>query len=248
MNEKKKCSKCGVEKELCEFHKSKRTKDGVREVCKTCRKIETNIYYKKNTEKIKKNSKDYRDKNPDKIKEGFKNYRLKNLDKVREKNREWSKSENGKKSKKKYYEKNSEKVKKNVSEYRKKNPEIDKERRNTEKWKNYMVEYKKKHREKNPHMYLWRTILRNTIKRLGTSKEDKTNELLGYSALELKEHIEKQFTDGMSWDNWGEWHIDHIKPVSKFDKSEKISIINSLDNLRPLWAKDNLTKSNKLLK
>ena len=88
----------------------------------------------------------------------------------------------------------------------------------------------------------------NTIKRLGTSKEGKTNELLGYSALELKEHIEKQFTDGMSWDNWGKWHIDHIKPVSKFDKSEKISIINSLDNLQPLWAKDNLTKSNKFLK
>ena len=43
---------------------------------------------------------------------------------------------------------------------------------------------------------------------------------------QLKEHIEKQFVDGMSWDNWGEWHIDHIKPVSKFDKSEKITIIN----------------------
>ena len=111
-----------------------------------------------------------------------------------------------------------------------------------------MVDYKKKHREKNPHVYLWRAILRNTIKRLGTGKEGKTNEVLGYSALELKEHIEKQFIDGMSWDNWGEWHIDHIKPVSKFDKSEKISIINSLDNLQPLWAKDNLTKSNKLLK
>lgn len=88
----------------------------------------------------------------------------------------------------------------------------------------------------------------NTIKRLGTSKEGKTNELLGYSALDLKEHIEKQFTYGMSWNNWGEWHIDHIKPVSRFDKSEKMSIINSLDNLQPLWAKDNLTKSNKLLK
>ena len=122
---------------------------------------------------------------------------------------------------------------------------IDVKRRNTETWKNYMLEYKKKHREKNPHIYLWRSVLRNTIKRLDTSKQNKTNELLGYSALQLKEHIEKQFTDGMTWDNWGEWHIDHIKPVSKFDKSEKISIINSLDNLRPLWAKENLTKSNK---
>ena len=44
------------------------------------------------------------------------------------------------------------------------------------------------------------------------------------------------------------WHIDHIKPVSVFDKSEKISIINSLNNLQPLWVVDNLKKSNKILK
>jgi hypothetical protein len=97
-------------------------------------------------------------------------------------------------------------------------------------------------------MYLWRTLLRNTLKRIGTKKESKTNDILGYSALELKEHIEKQFKEGMSWENWGEWHIDHKKPVSSFDKSEKISIINSLDNLQPLWAKENLSKNNKIIK
>jgi len=107
--------------------------------------------------------------------------------------------------------------------------------------------YIKEHRAKNPHIYLWRTTLRNALKRIGTNKEGKTSELLGYSASQLKEHIEKQFVDGMSWDNWGEWHIDHIKPVSKFDKSEKITIINSLNNLQPLWAVDNLRKSNKIL-
>jgi len=53
--------------------------------------------------------------------------------------------------------------------------------------------------------------------------------------------------DGMSWSNWGEWHLDHIKPVSSFDKSGKICIINSLDNLQPLWAADNLKKSNKII-
>jgi hypothetical protein len=65
--------------------------------------------------------------------------------------------------------------------------------------------------------------------------------------FKLKEHIEKLFVEGMSWENHGEWHIDHIKPVSKFDKTEKISIINSLDNLQPLWAVDNLKKSNKII-
>ena len=52
----------------------------------------------------------------------------------------------------------------------------------------------------------------------------------------------------MSWENRNKWHIDHIIPVSSFDKSEKISIINSLDNLQPLWAEDNLKKYNKIIK
>jgi hypothetical protein len=29
MNKKKNCSKCGIEKELCEYHKMKSSKDGV---------------------------------------------------------------------------------------------------------------------------------------------------------------------------------------------------------------------------
>ena len=124
---------------------------------------------------------------------------------------------------------------------------FSKNRRKTKKWKDYMKVYKKEHRFKNPHIYLWRITLRNTLKRIGTNKEGKTIELLGYSASQLKEHIQKQFVDGMSWENWGKWHLDHIRPVSSFDKSEKISIINSLNNLQPLWAVDNLKKSNKLI-
>jgi len=49
----------------------------------------------------------------------------------------------------------------------------------------------------------------------------------------------------MSWDNYGEWHIDHIKPVSLFDELENVNVVNSLDNLQPLWASENLSKGNK---
>jgi len=49
----------------------------------------------------------------------------------------------------------------------------------------------------------------------------------------------------MSWDNYGEWDIDHKKPISKFNKNTKLSTVNSLSNLQPLWAKDNLSKGNK---
>ena len=37
--------------------------------------------------------------------------------------------------------------------------------------------------------------------------------MLGYSALDLKNHLEFLFTDGMSWNNYGEWHIDHKKAL-----------------------------------
>lgn len=71
----------------------------------------------------------------------------------------------------------------------------------------------------------------------------------GYSALDLKLHLEKQFTKGMSWENIGDWHIDHIVPLSSFkflstdDQSFKAAW--ALSNLRPCWAKENLAKNNK---
>ncbi len=72
--------------------------------------------------------------------------------------------------------------------------------------------------------------------------------MLGYTRDELMSKMSSMFECGMSWDNYGEWHIDHIKPVSWFVKSgiTDPSIINSLDNLQPLWAKDNFAKSDKI--
>ena len=75
--------------------------------------------------------------------------------------------------------------------------------------------------------------------------------LVGYTLTELMEHLESKFQPGMTWDNYGEWHIDHIIPISYFDYSsyddETFKICWDLNNLQPLWAKDNLIKSNKLI-
>jgi len=70
-----------------------------------------------------------------------------------------------------------------------------------------MKSYIKKHRLKNPHIYAWRSLLTNSLKRLNTKKSAKTIEILGYSAEELKIHLESLFKEGMTWDNYGEWHI-----------------------------------------
>jgi hypothetical protein len=264
MKEKKKCSKCGIEKELCDFHKFIHSKDGRKGICKLC--ISSINKLPENRIKINNTQKKWRYNNKEKVK----GYKLRDYEKNKElillRNTEWrlKNSDKYKKLSDSYREKNKEKLKIKNKLYRLNNR--DKVLESTRKWvsenyKRYLEKKREynnseiglhnkrknyhKNKDKNKHIIAWRSVLTNTIKRLGTSKENNTNELLGYSALQLKEHIEKQFTDGMTWDNWGEWHIDHIKPVSKFDKSEKITIINSLDNLQPLWAKENLTKSNK---
>jgi len=53
----------------------------------------------------------------------------------------------------------------------------------------------------------------------------------------------------MLWSNYGEWHIDHIKPLASFDLSDRKQLLEACHytNLQPLWAQDNLSKSDKVL-
>jgi len=82
----------------------------------------------------------------------------------------------------------------------------------------------------------------------GGKRSKKTQDILGYTITELKRHLEKQFLSGMSWDNYGYygWHIDHIKPIAAFNYTSihdsEFKECWALDNLRPLWAKDNISK------
>lgn len=53
----------------------------------------------------------------------------------------------------------------------------------------------------------------------------------------------------MTWENYGEWHLDHIKPLVSFDLTKRVQFLETCHytNYQPLWAKDNLTKSGKLV-
>ena len=70
------------------------------------------------------------------------------------------------------------------------------------------------------------------------------------SIEDLRFHLQKNWLPGMSWENYGYygWHIDHIIPCSKFDlsKLEEQKKCFHFTNLQPLWALDNIKKSNKL--
>lgn len=77
-------------------------------------------------------------------------------------------------------------------------------------------------------------------------------QLVGYTVLELRSHLERQFDQQMSWGNYGTyWHIDHIKPVSAFQLSPdrgadeivaQAKLCWTLSNLQPLPAIENLRK------
>lgn len=95
--------------------------------------------------------------------------------------------------------------------------------------------------------------LKNSLRiRLSQMLREKTKNgsavnLLGCSGEELMVYLESRFQEGMSWSNRTKWHIDHIIPLSRFDLENPLELAKAchFTNLQPLWAKDNLIKSNK---
>ncbi|CAB4125787.1 hypothetical protein UFOVP53_230 [uncultured Caudovirales phage] len=104
-----------------------------------------------------------------------------------------------------------------------------------------------------------KNILRNRLnsairnnQKAGSAVKD-----LGCTIEEFKVYLEKQFFnnprthESMTWDNHtlDGWHIDHILPLDSFNLTNREETIKAChySNLRPLWAKENIIKSNKLL-
>jgi hypothetical protein len=88
----------------------------------------------------------------------------------------------------------------------------------------------------------------------GNKNGEHWEKIVGYSIKQLKEHLERKFTTGMSWDNYGlhGWHVDHIIPQSAFNY-ETVDDIDfkkcwALKNLQPMWGAQNISKGNKVKK
>ena len=148
----------------------------------------------------------------------------------------------------------TDKYKKSVKRYNENSKEYKKQWRQD----NY-AQWLKKRKEWNNSRYandigyrLGRVISSAVTKMLkGVPKNSRTFEALPYTPQQLKEHLESQFEDWMTWDNYGDWHVDHIFPQSllPYDSFDHPNFIRcwSLDNLRPLEARENIIKSNKIL-
>jgi len=264
----KTCNKCKIEKPLSDFSKKKQGKYGVSSICKLCSNQHNRAYREANKEKEKARQKAYREANKDKekayreankdkIKAYQKAYRESNKDKIKSYHKEYRQSNKDKvrENKKAYYEANKDKIReKNKAYYEANKDKINKVNkdyfnRNRKRLINIREDNIKK-RKKNDSLfkvtYNTRRLIRGCFRNKGYTKKSKTYQILGCTYEEFKQHLERQFTKGMSWENYGEWHLDHIYPVSLAKNEEELIKLNHYTNFQPLWAEENLKKSNKI--
>jgi len=182
-------------------------------------------YYTENKEKILTNQKQRRLDNIEFYKEKDKNYRLNNLAACKEKDR------------KRYWDNREKKLaysRDNSYKYRDSSRDKQKERYYNDPQFRFVLNLK--------------NSVRKAIKKHNKSKGSKTVEILGCDYEFFKIYFEGLFYGSMTWEHFlsGDIHIDHIIPVSSFDLTMKEQQLQCFhySNLQPLWAKENLSKSN----
>jgi len=196
-----------------------------RNQCKECKNKEQKQFRDSNPEKSKNYQRQYKENNPNIDKEYYKN----NKKEINLKNKQ-------------YYENH-------------KNDKIFKLKR-----KQYKNEHKEERNKRQRNKYKndplfkmicsMRGMLVRTLKFLGTKKQGRTVDNLGYSPLKLMQRLEFNFTSKMNWKNYGTyWEIDHKIPIDYFVNKGIYDpkIINALCNLQPLTIKENREKSKKLI-
>jgi len=214
------CTICHETKSIFEFHKSNRLVDGHREVCKSCRKEQGVESYERRKGKVLASCSRWRKTHREKCSA----YR-----------KIWIKSQM--RNKTEWYQRELQKNQHRAHRFRLLHPE---------KVSIYKRQAYERERKNCPWIRMWRGVLRRTLNQFSKAKEGRTVEILGYSALDLKSHLEVYFQPGMNWGNYGKWHIDHTFPVKMFPQNTPLSVVNALSNLRPMWGDENLRKGAKI--
>jgi hypothetical protein len=104
---------------------------------------------------------------------------------------------------------------------------------------------REKHKEDLKFRQRCYKLVRMSLDATGKNKSKKTQELLGYDHFELQKHIKSHPNYKKLKDK--SFHIDHVFPIKAFIDHNifDLSIINRLDNLRPLSATENCSKNAK---
>lgn len=256
---KKKCRGCGEYKDCSDYNANKLTKDGLRSRCRVCTLKQKAEWVLANPDKKRQQDKRYREKCKTKThahtdetvfrcpgcgetKEWDKYYKDCGKPNGRgsyckictdQKNDLWEKENRSKVLgyKAKWASANSDHVNEKRRQWYSDNPEK-------------VAIYQKAYRENNRLLLNLRTRIRTYLFERGTNSE--TRKFIGCDDIFFREHIEKQFRDGMTWQNYGAggWHIDHIRPCASFDltDTEQAAKCFHYTNLQPLWAYENRSK------
>ena len=265
----KRCSKCKKIKEISKFYRNRTIKDGHSSQCKNCSRkwyLDNSErireykrkYYLDNFEYINKWNKKWAKGNPEKRRESSRKYYLNNPEKCREARKKYR--ENNPDSNRNYYKNNRARITRNVKKWYKNNPE-----KRREICKRWIENNPEKARESGRKSARKRNLV--TENRLSSGlavliryslRSNKNGkhweDLVGYSLQDLKIHLEKLFKRGMTWDNYGRkgWSIDHKIPISYFEFNSfndwEFRYCWSLDNLQPLWHKENILKRDKIIR
>lgn len=226
-NPTKECIRCHKVKPLLEFYFRKQAQK-YRNVCKQCFILQCKLKQLPNREQYIQRSKQWRIDNPQRDDENHKKWKMKNPNYDKQKSKQWNQEhpQQKKENDKRWYSTN----KKHVNQYYQAKRQID---------------------------YTFKLLgnIRSRINRALQKnwKAGHTVELLGCTILEWKQHLEQQFTGGMSWNNYGnktsQWSVDHIIPCSVFDLSDPVEQKQCFHytNTQPMWHIDNIKKGNKIL-
>ena len=220
------------------------TIDSEKELLKKERKRAVNARWRKaNPEKVKAANERWQKANREKCRAACARSYANNGDKYKTRKSLWHKT-------------NPEKARASAARFREANPE--KRRASTLRWKKENPEKAKALQKRNSlRVYSTpegkiNTAIRTQMRRClfkTTQTASQLKHSLPYTISELRTHIERQFTKGMSWDNRKDWHIDHIIPLSSFkftsSADPEFQAAWALTNLRPLWATENLVKNKK---
>jgi len=253
----KTCSKCHACKPATLFQKK-------RNQCNACYLAKKREYRQQNKEKIAAKKRKYRQQNKEKIaaksreyrqrediKAKKREYRQQNKEKIAAKSREYRQQNKEKIAARMRKYRRREDIKARMRKYRRRE-DIKARMRKYRRREDIKAKYRKYYRQRrlDPEFNLidrLRRRMNHAVKAAGLDKKcDSSSELLGISPQGLKEWLESQFTDGMTWENRSDWHIDHRVPCAAFDLSDEKNqrICFWYKNLQPMWAKDNMQKSN----
>jgi hypothetical protein len=237
--EKKTCNICKLDfpktNEYFHYHSKSEKAVYFASYCKTCHSARAKKYRQENKQKVTAQKRVYLSNPENRAKANAANRKFYQLNK-----------KDLLEAQKKYYEENKEEILKKT-----------KERRSTIEAKRKRRQYENKKRNENPSFKMKKNVsamIRHYLKNNKGTKKNSTWTALPYSPQQLREHLESQFEDWMTWENYGngegKWNIDHIHPQSllPYNNLEHPNFLKcwALDNLRPLCSSKNSSKGNRL--